>query len=185
MVKDFPVTKGVLQAQGSGFGERGGGSPGRRGPSTAGKARDGSGLVRRGPVCGKEHDRAPPCSSVLRRADPERQGIRLRRKDLAKSSGTAKSTAASRRESSKCSRDSYEVASTHHGRAGRSLREPMIRAGHRVAAASRRPKVKEMLGALRSGLPGFVDPKRYPHAFSGGQRQRLGLSPVRCCSDRQ
>ena len=47
------------------------------------------------------------------------------------------------------------------------------RAGHRAPAASSTPRVKEMLGKV--GLPASWT-ERYPHEFSGGQRQRLGFA---------
>jgi peptide/nickel transport system ATP-binding protein len=57
-------------------------------------------------------------------------------------------------------------------RAGSILREPLIVQGI-GSHAEQRAKVRDMLG--RVGLPESWT-ERYPHEFSGGQRQRLGFA---------
>jgi len=90
-------------------------------------------------------------------------------KDLAKSSG--REYRRERRDIQYMFQDSYASLDPRM-RAGSILREPLIVQG----IGSRREqhdKVKEMLGKV--GLPGSWT-ERYPHEFSGGQRQRLGFA---------
>jgi peptide/nickel transport system ATP-binding protein len=158
LVKDFPVTKGAVLQRKIGtvsavadvsFDIRKGETLGLVGESGCGKTTIGRMLV------GLEK----PTSGVIRFGD----------KDLAKSSG--REYRRERRAIQYMFQDSYASLDPRM-RAGAILREPLIVQG----AGSRKEqlaRVKEMLG--RVGLPeSAMD--RYPHEFSGGQRQRLGFA---------
>ncbi len=56
---------------------------------------------------------------------------------------------------------------------GQSIAEPLITQNPRLKTDEVRAQVKEMMG--RVGLePGWIN--RYPHEFSGGQNQRVGIA---------
>jgi len=157
LVKDFPVTKGVLQRRvgavsavaGVSFDIRKGETLGIVGESGCGKTTIGRMLV------GLDK----PTSGM----------ISFGGKDLARSSG--RQYRRERRDIQYMFQDSYASLDPRM-RAGSILREPLIVQGI-GSRREQRAKVKEML--LKVGLPEAWT-ERYPHEFSGGQRQRLGFA---------
>jgi peptide/nickel transport system ATP-binding protein len=157
LVKEFPVTRGVLQRKvgtvsavaGVSFDIRKGETLGIVGESGCGKTTIGRMLV------GLDK--------------PTAGSISFDGKDLARSSG--RQYRRERRDIQYMFQDSYASLDPRM-RAGSILREPLIVQG----IGSRREqqaKVREML--TKVGLPESWT-ERYPHEFSGGQRQRLGFA---------
>src|SRR4029077_9302253 len=90
-------------------------------------------------------------------------------KDLARSSG--RQYRHERRDIQYMFQDSYASLDPRM-RAGAILREPMV-VQHIGSRQEQGRRVAEMLDNV--GLPGSAV-ERYPHEFSGGQRQRLGFA---------
>jgi peptide/nickel transport system ATP-binding protein len=157
LVKDFPVTRGALQRRvgtvsavaGVSFDIRKGETLGIVGESGCGKTTLGRMLV------GLDK----PTSGV----------ISFDGKDLAKSSG--RQYRRERRDIQYMFQDSYASLDPRM-RAGSILREPLIVQGI-GSRSEQHAKVREMLAKV--GLPESWT-ERYPHEFSGGQRQRLGFA---------
>jgi oligopeptide/dipeptide ABC transporter ATP-binding protein len=157
LIKDFAVTKGVLQ----------------RRVGTVSAVADVSFDIRKGETLGIVGESGCGKTTVGRMLvgleKPTSGMISFGGKDLAKSSG--REYRRERRDIQYMFQDSYSSLDPRM-RAGSILREPLIvqRMGSR---SEQYAKVKEMLGKV--GLPESWT-ERYPHEFSGGQRQRLGFA---------
>ncbi len=157
LVKDFPVTKGVLQ---------------RRVGAVSAVA-DVSFDIRKGETLGLVGESGCGKTTIGRMLvgldKPTSGSIHFGGKDLARSSG--REYRRERRDIQYMFQDSYASLDPRM-RVGSILREPLIVQG----MGSRREqlaKVRDMLGKV--GLPASWT-ERYPHEFSGGQRQRLGFA---------
>jgi peptide/nickel transport system ATP-binding protein len=158
LVKDFPVTRGaVLQ---------------RRVGSVSAVA-DVSFDIPRGQTLGLVGESGCGKTTIGRLLvgldKPTAGQIRFQGKDMSKTTGRAY-----RRERRKIQfmfQDSYSSLDPRM-RAGTILREPLVVQGIGNRAEQRK-KVLEILDHV--GLPGSAL-DRYPHEFSGGQRQRLGFA---------
>jgi peptide/nickel transport system ATP-binding protein len=157
LVKDFPVTKGMLQ----------------RKVGSVSAVADVSFEIRKGETLGLVGESGCGKTTIGRMLvgleKPTSGSITFGGKDLARSSG--REYRQERRDIQYMFQDSYSSLDPRM-RAGSILREPLIVQG----IGSRREqyaKVREMLGKV--GLPATWS-ERYPHEFSGGQRQRLGFA---------
>jgi peptide/nickel transport system ATP-binding protein len=157
LVKDFPVTRGALQ----------------RKVGTVSAVADVSFDIRKGETLGIVGESGCGKTTIGRMLvgldKPTAGSVLFGGKDLARSSG--RQYRRERRDIQYMFQDSYASLDPRM-RAGSILREPLIVQG----MGSRRDqyaKVRDMLGKV--GLP-FSWTERYPHEFSGGQRQRLGFA---------
>jgi peptide/nickel transport system ATP-binding protein len=157
LIKDFPVTRGAMQ----------------RKVGTVSAVADVSFDIRKGETLGIVGESGCGKTTIGRMLvgldKPTSGSVLFGTKDLARSSG--RQYRRERRDIQYMFQDSYASLDPRM-RAGSILREPLIVQG----MGSRRDqhaKVKEMLGKV--GLPASWT-ERYPHEFSGGQRQRLGFA---------
>jgi peptide/nickel transport system ATP-binding protein len=157
LVKDFPVTRGALQ----------------RKVGTVSAVADVSFDIRKGETLGIVGESGCGKTTIGRMLvgldKPTSGSVLFGGKDLARSSG--RQYRRERRDIQYMFQDSYASLDPRM-RAGSILRDPLLVQG----MGSRREqhaKVTEMLGKV--GLPSSWT-ERYPHEFSGGQRQRLGFA---------
>jgi peptide/nickel transport system ATP-binding protein len=157
LVKDFPVTRGALQ----------------RRVGTVSAVADVSFDIRKGETLGIVGESGCGKTTIGRMLvgldKPTSGSVLFGSKDLAKSSG--RQYRRERRDIQYMFQDSYASLDPRM-RAGSILREPLIVQGM-GSRKEQTAKVEEMLGKV--GLPASWT-ERYPHEFSGGQRQRLGFA---------
>jgi peptide/nickel transport system ATP-binding protein len=157
LVKDFPVTRGALQ----------------RKVGTVSAVADVSFDIRKGETLGIVGESGCGKTTIGRMLvgldKPTAGMISFGGKDLAKSSG--RQYRRERRDIQYMFQDSYASLDPRM-RAGSILREPLIVQGM-GSRKEQQARVEEMLGKV--GLPASWT-ERYPHEFSGGQRQRLGFA---------
>jgi peptide/nickel transport system ATP-binding protein len=158
LVKNFPVTSGAILQRRVGW---------------VSAVADVSFEIRRGETLGLVGESGCGKTTIGRLIvgldRPTAGSVRFEGKDLASSTGRAYRR--QRREIQYMFQDSYASLDPRM-RAGTILREPLAvqRMGSRKEQLAR---VREMLGHV--GLPPSAA-ERYPHEFSGGQRQRLGFA---------
>ena len=157
LVKDFPVTRGALQ----------------RKVGTVSAVADVSFDIRKGETLGIVGESGCGKTTIGRMLvgldKPTAGSVLFGGKDLARSSG--REYRRERRDIQYMFQDSYASLDPRM-RAGSILREPLIVQGM-GSRKEQTAKVEEMLGKV--GLPASWT-ERYPHEFSGGQRQRLGFA---------
>jgi peptide/nickel transport system ATP-binding protein len=157
LVKDFPVTRGALQ----------------RKVGTVSAVADVSFDIRKGETLGIVGESGCGKTTIGRMLvgldKPTSGSVLFGGKDLARSSG--REYRRERRDIQYMFQDSYASLDPRM-RAGSILREPLIVQGM-GSRKEQTAKVEEMLGKV--GLPASWT-ERYPHEFSGGQRQRLGFA---------
>jgi len=158
LVKDFPVTKGVVLQRRVGW---------------VSAVADVSFEIRRGETFGLVGESGCGKTTIGRLVvgldTPTAGAINFEGKDLAKVSG--RQYRRDRRKIQFMFQDSYSSLDPRM-RAGTILREPLAVQGM-GSKAEQQKRISEMLDHV--GLPQTaVD--RYPHEFSGGQRQRLGFA---------
>ena len=158
LVKEFPVTRGAVLQRKVGFVS-----------AVAGVSFD----IRKGETLGIVGESGCGKTTVGRMLvgldKPTAGTISFDGKDLAKSSG--RQYRRERRDIQYMFQDSYASLDPRM-RAGSILREPLI-VQHIGSRREQTAKIKEMLDKV--GLPQSWT-ERYPHEFSGGQRQRLGFA---------
>jgi peptide/nickel transport system ATP-binding protein len=158
LVKNFPVTSGAILQRRIGW---------------VSAVADVSFEIRRGETLGLVGESGCGKTTIGRLIvgldRPTAGSIQFEGKNLANSSG--RGYRRERREIQYMFQDSYASLDPRM-RAGTILREPLVvqRIGSRKEQLAR---VREMLGQV--GLPHSAA-ERYPHEFSGGQRQRLGFA---------
>jgi peptide/nickel transport system ATP-binding protein len=158
LVKEFPVTKGAVL---------------RRKVGVVSAVADVSFDVRKGETLGIVGESGCGKTTLGRMLvgldKPTAGAISFDGKDLARSSG--RQYRRERRDIQYMFQDSYASLDPRM-RAGSILREPLI-IQHMGSRREQDAKIKELLGKV--GLPAAWT-ERYPHEFSGGQRQRLGFA---------
>ncbi|MEP7023181.1 MAG: ABC transporter ATP-binding protein, partial [Actinomycetota bacterium] len=158
LVKDFPVTKGAVMQRRVGF---------------VSAVADVNFEIRHGETLGLVGESGCGKTTIGRLVvgleKPTSGEVWFRGKDLSKSSG--RDYRHERRQIQFMFQDAYASLDPRM-RAGAVLQEPLAAQGI-GSRSERRQRVAEMLDKV--GLP-RTSTERYPHEFSGGQRQRLGFA---------